>query len=282
VPSTFPDQDELPATNFWPGSPCVDWADLRALAEGGHEVASHAATHVDLSKAPDEVLEDEVVGSRRVFAERLGARVGGTFVYPFGKTDARVAPLVRANYACARATAMELNPTDPEDLYATAGALVHAAMKAGQLDRWVQAAIAHGAWMVEVYHLIVPDADKAWEERYDWCWSTSRFGEHLAAVADVAGDLWIATHERVAAYVRQRQGTQVALGDPAEGALEVTVTPGAVEGDLELEPVALRVSGAAGIRTSEPPLRAEARQDGDDWIVQVDPAQATRLTVAIG
>jgi peptidoglycan/xylan/chitin deacetylase (PgdA/CDA1 family) len=97
----------LGGENAWdplgPRKPLLTAAGIRAVAEAGVEIGSHGLTHVDLTKADDELLRAEVAESRAVLAELSGAPVEG-FCYPYGTVDQRAADAVKAagyGYGCA-------------------------------------------------------------------------------------------------------------------------------------------------------------------------------------
>ncbi|MGW0145903.1 polysaccharide deacetylase family protein [Streptomyces sp. NPDC003333] len=97
----------LGGTNVWeptgPRKPLLDEDGVRGAAAAGMEVASHGMTHLDLTRAPDEVLHREVAESRQRLAALLGDDVVG-FCYPYGYHDVRAVDAVRRagyRYACA-------------------------------------------------------------------------------------------------------------------------------------------------------------------------------------
>lgn len=82
----------------------MDWDQIRALSEDGHEIGSHSMSHPLLPQCNDEQLRDEVVRSKSRLEEELGASVQ-TFCYPNGDSDERVQAAVRnADYECAVTT----------------------------------------------------------------------------------------------------------------------------------------------------------------------------------
>jgi peptidoglycan/xylan/chitin deacetylase (PgdA/CDA1 family) len=79
----------------------LSWEEIGSLAEAGWEIGSHTRTHARLVSVPDATLEDELAGSRRDVAERLG-RPCRSLAYPYGDLDPRVvACAARAGYAAA-------------------------------------------------------------------------------------------------------------------------------------------------------------------------------------
>jgi len=97
----------LGGVNEWdalgPRKPLLSERGIRAAASAGVEIGSHGLTHVDLTRADDDVLRAETEDSRRRLEELTGGEVPG-FCYPYGTVDRRVADAVRRagyRYACA-------------------------------------------------------------------------------------------------------------------------------------------------------------------------------------
>lgn len=92
----------------WEG--LMSYAELRALLEEGHEIGSHSLSHALLPQCDDEQLERELVESRRVLSERLGAPID-SFCYPNGDHDERVVSATKkAGYRSAVTTRFGSNP----------------------------------------------------------------------------------------------------------------------------------------------------------------------------
>lgn len=89
----------LGGENAWdplgPRKPLLTVDGIRGVAEAGIEIGSHGLTHVDLTKADDELLHAEVTESRAVLSELSGAPVAG-FCYPYGTVDQRAVDAVQA------------------------------------------------------------------------------------------------------------------------------------------------------------------------------------------
>lgn len=97
----------LDGENVWdplgPRKPLLTADGIRAVAGAGVEIGSHGLTHVDLTKADDELLHAEAAESRAVLSELSGAPVEG-FCYPYGTVDQRAVDAVKAagyGYGCA-------------------------------------------------------------------------------------------------------------------------------------------------------------------------------------
>jgi len=72
----------------------LGWDDLLRLSEQGWEVGSHTATHPELTRVGDDVLAEELGGSRAALSRRLGRCE--TVAYPYGLADERVAAAAAA------------------------------------------------------------------------------------------------------------------------------------------------------------------------------------------
>lgn len=92
LPSTlFVVTDAVGSTNAWRGcadagipvQPLLDWDALGRIAGDGVSLGAHTCTHLNLTSAPDEEAEREIVGSKSRLARELGI-VATTFAYPYG------------------------------------------------------------------------------------------------------------------------------------------------------------------------------------------------------
>lgn len=97
----------LGVDNVWdplgPRKPLLTAEGIREVAAAGQEIGSHGLLHQDLTAAPDDVLQQELRGSRELIRELTGMLPAG-FCYPYGHLDARVVAATRAagyGYACA-------------------------------------------------------------------------------------------------------------------------------------------------------------------------------------
>lgn len=98
----FVPSDALGGNPSWAsGKPIADAPTIRELAARGFTIGSHSRSHPRLPQCPDQVLDAEVVGSRRELEDLTGRRVD-VFAYPFGHVDQRTADVVeRAGYRAA-------------------------------------------------------------------------------------------------------------------------------------------------------------------------------------
>jgi len=81
----------------------MSWDELGELADAGWEIGSHTRRHARLTELDDDVLADELRGSREECERHLG-RPCNSLAYPYGAVDERVVRAAReAGYAAAAA-----------------------------------------------------------------------------------------------------------------------------------------------------------------------------------
>ena len=141
----------LGGTNDWPTqpagaqrSPLAGAAELRELAGAGFEVGAHGMEHAPLVASTERELERELVESRRVLEDEVGASVTSV-AYPYGappRPSARA--LVEATYAagCTTRITRVAPGTDPYSLpridahYVRRPAVLRAVVE-GRLDAYL-------------------------------------------------------------------------------------------------------------------------------------------------
>jgi len=77
-----------------PVSPLMSWDTLRALADGGWEIAGHTRTHPRLGSMDDDAALADIANGKQDIQSMLGATVR-TFCYPYGHLNASTPRLVR-------------------------------------------------------------------------------------------------------------------------------------------------------------------------------------------
>lgn len=91
----------------WAGM--MTWAQIRALADAGHEIGSHSLSHALLPQLQDDAITREVEASKAAIEEAIDRPVA-TFCYPNGDCDERTVRAVeRAGYTCAVTTRWGVN-----------------------------------------------------------------------------------------------------------------------------------------------------------------------------
>ncbi|NHW44452.1 MAG: polysaccharide deacetylase family protein [Candidatus Verstraetearchaeota archaeon] len=85
------------------GKELLSPAEIKEIASLGHEIGSHTMTHIDMTKAPEDVIVRELVESKKYLTELVGAEVT-SFAYPYGPHSGLAAKLARQIYKIARTT----------------------------------------------------------------------------------------------------------------------------------------------------------------------------------
>ena len=103
VPSDWPGVEgpmRWPGIDRWLTTPhehelsCLEWQELRELADAGWEIGSHTCSHPRLPQTDDVTLARELGESRARIEAELG-RTCTSLAYPYGDVDARVADATR-------------------------------------------------------------------------------------------------------------------------------------------------------------------------------------------
>jgi peptidoglycan/xylan/chitin deacetylase (PgdA/CDA1 family) len=78
-------------------------SEIKEIASMGHEIGSHTVTHIDMTKATEDVMYRELVESKRYLSELLNDDVT-SFAYPYGPHSEVAARLARQVYRVVRTT----------------------------------------------------------------------------------------------------------------------------------------------------------------------------------
>lgn len=88
----------LPSQN---GREMLSWSEIREMqASGSIRFGAHTLTHPDLTTLPAARVESEVVDSKSVIEDALGAHIA-CFAYPYGRYDGRSREIVSRHFECA-------------------------------------------------------------------------------------------------------------------------------------------------------------------------------------
>ena len=78
----------------------LSWREIREMHGYGIAFGAHTLTHPDLSRLPASEAEKEIVESKHIIEQALGAPVF-SFAYPFGRYDETCRQIARAHFVCA-------------------------------------------------------------------------------------------------------------------------------------------------------------------------------------
>lgn len=211
----------------------LSWDEAAELAEAGHEIGAHGATHADLSRSHAD-KEYELRESRRRIEKKLPRVDVVSMSWPYFRSTAEAREIAGEVYLAARGGAAipgqyraihEANPASatPPDLYNVNAIGVRPVDPPEEWITLAEALYADGGWTVVTLHGI--DDGSLGRSRIGW---QPIRPVDLAAIIEglQSRDIWIAPFGQVAAYIRHRESAEIEL--EALGEHEVSVS---IDGD---------------------------------------------------
>ncbi len=131
----------------------MTWDQVKDLQNRlGWEIGSHTINHIDLTKATDEQLENELAGSKQSLASQ-GINVK-TFATPMGSYDSRVLSAISKYYESHRAAWGGQNTWPQNDYEILVLEATHQTTPETVMA-WIDEAIANNQWLVILMHDVV-------------------------------------------------------------------------------------------------------------------------------
>lgn len=213
------------------GTPCMTWDMVRQLAADGHEIASHGWEHKAVTRLTPDQLRHEVQRNDSAILTETGRRPR-TFVYPGNaKTDETIA-------FC------EQDKVGSRTFQTSIGSKRDTTW----LRQWVEGLVEQGAWGVGMTHGIARGYDHFENPQVLWA--------HLDYIAARQDEVWVAPLCEVAAYVKERENTELQVSTAADS---LTVRPACT-----LDPLLFRQPLTLMLGSG---LWQQARQDGQPLTV---------------
>ncbi|MBZ4421164.1 polysaccharide deacetylase family protein [Myxococcus sp. RHST-1-4] len=129
-------------------------AQVRTLVAEGNDIASHTATHPDLTTVSATQLASELQDSQAWLVSNLNLPAVPNFVVPYGRYDANVLTAIRQSYASNRTVNAGRNFRDTL-MYELRANDVHRAVTVSTVRGWIDQAIAEKSWLILVFHEFV-------------------------------------------------------------------------------------------------------------------------------
>jgi len=200
-------------TGFEGARDFVTWDELKRLAERGHEISSHTVTHPRLAVLDEPNLAYELDQSRQEILDHLGPKHTFSIECPYGTEDERVVERAIARYAASRnrmpepfleelnrSSAADPGMSRKEYVQWQRGALTKTPMTL--MKSWIDTSVARdNVWLVLVFHGV---DGIGWEPK-----TGAELKEYFQYVKSKEGQLWVATFQDVAKYIRERQHSVV-------------------------------------------------------------------------
>lgn len=171
----------------------ISWPELKAMAEAGHEIASHTWSHPNLQKLPPEQVEAEMNKASEAIRSRIGAPPL-TLAFPFNASTPEIEAVALKHYVAYRdyQTGTSAKTTDES------------------LKTWTDKLVDEGKWGVLMVHAVA--------KGYAALTDPEILRRHLQHVKGREAEIWVDTFANVARYAKERDDAK----------LEVSGRPGGV------------------------------------------------------
>jgi peptidoglycan/xylan/chitin deacetylase (PgdA/CDA1 family) len=222
----------------------VTWEALGALARRGHEIASHTVTHPRLAVLDEPNLVYELEKSREELQDHLGPKYTFSVECPYGTEDARAVRYALERYPASRNRMPEpfldeLDRSSERDPATSTKPYVQ--WQRGALTKtpptlmksWIDTVAGHdNMWLVLVFHGV---DGIGWEPR-----TGAELTEYFEYIKSREGDLWVATFQDVAKYLRERAHAKLKAARSGD-TIRVTLTHDLTDARYDL-PLTLRTA----------------------------------------
>jgi peptidoglycan/xylan/chitin deacetylase (PgdA/CDA1 family) len=183
--------------------PLADWEHWEDVAERGHEIASHMATHAHVDEISVKILVEELESSKIKIIENTGMDAA-SFVYPGGAYDRSSRDTVANHFLSARTSDEGFNNFASLDLHLLKSNNA-AEYNLPLMKSWSDEAMVSGTWLIENYHLVAEENPTG----YSFFISIQDFERHLDCLK--SKNLWIAPQVNVAKYIVERESSNVSF-----------------------------------------------------------------------
>ncbi len=166
------------------GTPCMNWQQLREMAQEQHEVTSHGYRHQSVEKLTGEALRYEVQHNDTLISREVGA-FPRTYFFPGNRKTAEALELCGKDRVGMRTRQISFG-SKRDSLWSV---------------RWLDGIVKRGEWGVTMTHGITTGYDAFPDPNVLW--------HHLERAASMQDSLWIATFHDVAAYIAERDAVRL-------------------------------------------------------------------------
>jgi peptidoglycan/xylan/chitin deacetylase (PgdA/CDA1 family) len=187
----------------------ITWDELRALADRGYEFASHTVTHPRMAVLDDANLVYELEMSRQEIRDQLGFKHTFSVECPYGTENGRAVQAALLRYQLARNympdpdvddldRSNNMDPATSRKEYVRwqRGPLTETPMEL--MKSWVDKTAAQGnIWLVLVFHGV---DGIGWKPK-----TGADLKNYFWYIKSKEQNLWVATFQDVAKYLRERQ-----------------------------------------------------------------------------
>ena len=225
------------------GTPCMTWDMLREMAADGQEIASHGWEHRAVTRLDRETLRHEVEANDSAIMAHIGMKPM-TYVYPGNNKSDEAVRYCEQGRVGSRTFQLSLGSKRTVE----------------EMQRYVDALIDKGEWGVTMTHGILQGYDHFKDPQTLW--------QFLDYVQSKHSQLWVAPLCDVAAYLKERDHTQLVVKQTADG---FTITPKtALDSKLLQQPLTLMVNAPVGTAMQDG-RTLDCIQKGDVTLININP-----------
>lgn len=178
----------------------VTWAELKEMADQGHEIGSHTWSHRGLAKLTPEEVAEEFTKASDSITKHIG-RPPLTLAFPFNQSTPEIQTLALKHHVAFRSRQLGVGGEKTT---------VEA------LDAWAEKQVRDRSWGVVMAHGIG--------------WGYAAFTDpeilrtHLRHVKNLEADIWVDTFADVSRYEKERDGAKLAVSTAGPGLLVCTLS----------------------------------------------------------
>ena len=211
------------------------WQKARSLAARGHEIASHTADHIDLSRRPEAAKLQLARGLDDLRRELPGSD-GFSFSWPYWRTSPAARGIMARYHGAARTGRPGTHLAaagDPEDWLGVGSYGILSRTTPDDLEQLMDAYQERGGWLVANFHGFsapgIPPDYRGWQP-----YPAASFAAFLDGLQ--GRGFWCAPFGEVVRHIQQREVIDVAAAVTDEGVL-ISCEGGCGERPVELEMV---------------------------------------------
>lgn len=162
------------------------WAQLKEMADHGHEISNHGWSHKNLTKLDDAGVMEEIRKNDSIILFRVGIKPV-TYCYAGNAKNDRVIRLASAGRVGTRTFQRSIGSKATDE----------------SLEKWVAELIEKGEWGVGMTHGI--------SYGYDYFRRPQVLWNHLDYVKSIENKIWVGTFREVSAYVAERESVRLKI-----------------------------------------------------------------------
>lgn len=129
-----------------------DRNDLQGVWQAGHEIGCHTASHVHLSHAAEERVEEEVRANAEFLAREVSGLETTTFAYPYGALNLAAKRAAARRFVGCRGTLPGINRGWIDPGYLRAVCLERRVLDTDPVDPWIDHAVRKNGWLILLTH----------------------------------------------------------------------------------------------------------------------------------